>query len=195
MKPTFFATPAAFRAWLQQHHATATELTVGFYKTGTGRPSITWPQSVDQALCFGWIDGVRRSLGADSYTIRFTPRRARSIWSAVNTRRFAALKKEGLVEAAGLAAFGKRDPKRSGVYSFEQRKKLRLTPAQRKQFQANPAAWAFFQKRPPWSQRAATFWVVSAKKEETRERRLRTLIADCAAGRPIGELQPRKPGP
>src|SRR5688572_19362577 len=148
MKPKFFPTPEAFRAWLQSHHASAKELLVGFYKTGSGRPSITWPQSVDQALCFGWIDGVRHSLGPEAYTIRFTPRRARSIWSAVNTGRFAALKKEGLVAAAGLAAYGQRDPKRSGIYSFEQRKQLRLSAAQRKTFQANAKAWANFQARP-----------------------------------------------
>jgi uncharacterized protein YdeI (YjbR/CyaY-like superfamily) len=195
MKPMFFATPAAFRAWLQEHHATAKELLVGFYKTGSGRPSITWPQSVDQALCFGWIDGVRHSLGPESYTIRFTPRRARSTWSVVNTRRFAALKKEGLVAAAGLAAYGKRDEKRSGLYSFEQRKKMKLSPAQRKEFQAHEKAWAFFQSRPPWYQRAATFWVIDAKKEETRERRLRTLIDKCAAGSPIGPLAPRRAPP
>jgi uncharacterized protein YdeI (YjbR/CyaY-like superfamily) len=185
MKPRFFATPAAFRAWLQENHATARELLVGFHKTASGRPSITWPQSVDQALCFGWIDGVRRSLGPDSYTIRFSPRRPRSIWSTINTRRFTALQKEGLAAPAGLTAFQKRDPKRTALYSFEQRKESKLSPTQQKAFQANPKAWEFFQSRPPWYRRTATFWVVSAKREETRERRLRTLIADSAAARTI----------
>jgi uncharacterized protein YdeI (YjbR/CyaY-like superfamily) len=189
VKPRFFATPTAFRAWLQKNHARAKELLVGFHKTGTGKPSITWPQSVDQALCFGWIDGVRRSLGPESYTIRFTPRRARSIWSANNTRRFAALKEVGLVRAAGLAAFGQRQAARSGVYSFEQRQEARLAPAQSRALRANARAWAYFQSRPPWYRRTATFWVVSAKKEETRERRLRTLIADSAAGRLVSPLR------
>jgi uncharacterized protein YdeI (YjbR/CyaY-like superfamily) len=195
MKPTFFATPAAFRAWLQEHHASAGELLVGFHKVGSGRPSITWPQSVDQALCFGWIDGVRRSLGAESYTIRFTPRRARSIWSTINTRRFAVLKKQGLVQAAGLAAFGQRKAERSGVYSFEQPKEARLSPAQSKEFRAQAQAWAYFQSRPPWYRRTATFWVLSAKRAETRERRLRTLIADSAAGRLVGPLRRPEPKP
>jgi uncharacterized protein YdeI (YjbR/CyaY-like superfamily) len=189
VKATFFATPAAFRAWLQAHHDTAKELLVGFYKTGSKRPSITWPQSVDQALCFGWIDGVRRSLGPDSYTIRFTPRRARSIWSNVNTRRFAALEEEGLVAPAGLAAFGKREEARSGVYSSERRTEARFSPAQSKTFKANARAWDYFQARPPWYRRAATHWVITAKKEETRERRLQTLIADSAAGRLVGPLR------
>jgi len=191
VKARFFATPADFRAWLQRHHATSSELLVGFHKVGSGKPSITWPQSVDQALCFGWIDGVRRSLGAASYTIRFTPRRARSIWSAVNTRRFAELEKEGLVAEAGRAAYQRRDEKRSGIYSFEQRKQLKFTPAQRKAFQAEAEAWAHFQQRPPWYQRAAIFWVTEAKRPETREKRLRELIAKCAAGLPIGLLAPR----
>ena len=187
-QPRFFATPADFRAWLTANHATAPELLVGFRKVGTGKPSITWPQSVDQALCFGWIDGVRRSLGAEAYTIRFTPRRPRSIWSTINTKRFAALEAEGQVAAAGRAAFAAREAKRSGVYSFEQDRPSELPPAQRKAFRANAKAWAFFTSRPPWYQRTATHWVVSAKKQETRDKRLRTLIADSAAGRTIGPL-------
>ena len=188
MKPTFFATPAAFRAWLAANHAKAGELLVGFHKVGSGKPSITWPQSVDQALCYGWIDGVRRSLGPQSYTIRFTPRRPRSIWSAINTKRFAELRKQGQVAAAGVAAFKVRTAARSGVYSFERRTPARLLPAQDKAFRANARAWAYFQSRPPWYQRTALHWVVSAKKEETRDKRLRTLIADSAAGRTIAPL-------
>jgi uncharacterized protein YdeI (YjbR/CyaY-like superfamily) len=188
MKPKYFATPADFRAWLAANHGKATELLVGFYKVGSGKPSITWPQSVDQALCFGWIDGVRRSLGPTSYTIRFTPRRPHSIWSAVNTKRFAALDAQGLVAPAGRAAFAAREAKRSGVYSFEQEKPPTLAPAQRKALRADAAAWAFFSSRPPWYQRATTWWVVSAKKPETRDKRLRTLIADSAAGRTVSPL-------
>src|SRR5262245_6138860 len=126
MRPTFFPTPAAFRAWLAANHAKAGEILVGFHKVSTGKPSLTWPQSVDQALCFGWIDGVRRSLGPEGYTIRFTPRRARSVWSAVNTKRFAALRAQGLVSAVGDAAFAQRSEARSGVYSFEQKQPARL---------------------------------------------------------------------
>jgi uncharacterized protein YdeI (YjbR/CyaY-like superfamily) len=192
MKPTFFATPADFRAWLAANHRTASELLVGFHKVGTGKASITWPQSVDQALCFGWIDGVRRSLGVEGYTIRFTPRRPTSIWSLVNVRRFAELEKQGHVRAAGRAAFARRTPERTGVYSAEQRKDLRLPPEHQQQFMANPAGWSFFQAQPPWYQRAATHWVVSAKKPETREKRLRLLIADSAQGLAIGPL--RRPG-
>jgi len=187
-KPRYFATPADFRAWLTANHATAPELLVGFHKVGSGKPSITWPQSVDQALCFGWIDGVRRTLGTSAYTIRFTPRRPRSIWSAINTRRFAALEAAGQVAPAGRAAFAAREAKRSGVYSFERATPAAFDPAQRKAFVANAKAWAFFTSRPPWYQRTATHWVVSAKKPETRDKRLRTLIADSAAGRTIGPL-------
>jgi uncharacterized protein YdeI (YjbR/CyaY-like superfamily) len=190
--PTFFATPAELRAWFTANHQQASELLVGFHKVGSGKPSITWPQSVDQALCFGWIDGVRRSLGPESYTIRFTPRRPRSIWSLVNIRRFAALQKEGLVSAAGKAAHDQRQAARSGVYSFEQRQQARLAPAHQKALEADRKAWAYFQSCPPWYQRAATWWVVSATKEETRDKRLRTLIADSAAGRPVAPL--RRPG-
>jgi uncharacterized protein YdeI (YjbR/CyaY-like superfamily) len=192
-KPRFFATPAAFRDWLAANHARAPELLVGFRKRGSGKPSITWPESVDQALCFGWIDGVRRRVDEDSYTIRFSPRRATSIWSTVNTRRFEALRKQGLVAPAGQAAFDRRQAKRSGVYSFEQKAAPELAPQQRRLFAAHRAAWTYFQARPPWYQRAATWWVVSAKRPETRDKRLRTLIADSAAGRAIGPLS--RPSP
>lgn len=188
MKPTYFATPAAFRRWLSAHHRTAGELLVGFYKVGTGKPSITWKESVDQALCFGWIDGVRRSLGADAYTIRFTPRRARSIWSVVNTERFAQLQQEGQVAPAGRAAFAQREAKRSGLYSHEQGQAVKLTAEQRQALQADARAWADFQQRPPWYQRAATHWIQSAKQEATRARRLQALIDASAAGRTIAPL-------
>src|ERR687895_340334 len=128
MKATFFATPADFRAWLERHHETVGELLVGFYKKGSGRPSITWPESVDEALCFGWIDGVRRTIDDESYSIRFTPRRRRSIWSLVNVKRVAELTKLGRMQPAGLRAFEARDPRRTGVYSFEQKGEVTLPP-------------------------------------------------------------------
>ena len=194
MESVFFAKPAEFRAWLEAHHETERELLVGFHKKGSRKPSITWPQSVDEALCYGWIDGVRRSLGEESYTIRFTPRKARSFWSNVNIRRAGELIAEGRMRPAGLAAFEARTGERSGVYSFEQedREKIVLTPEQEARFRANAAAWDYFQSCPPWYRRTATWWVVSAKREETREKRLAQLMEDSAAGRPIRGLD-RKP--
>jgi uncharacterized protein YdeI (YjbR/CyaY-like superfamily) len=188
MKPKFFATPARFRAWLEAHHAKQTELLVGFYKKGSGKPSITWPESVDEALCFGWIDGVRRSLGDDAYTIRFTPRRPKSIWSAVNVARVAELEQLGKMAPRGLRAFAARTPERTGVYSFERHAAAKLTPAQDRQLRANRKAAAFLDAQPPWYRRATTHWVISAKREETRARRLAHLIRDSAAGRTIGPL-------
>jgi uncharacterized protein YdeI (YjbR/CyaY-like superfamily) len=190
MEPTFFATPAQFRAWLEEHHDSASELLVGFYKKGSGRPSITWPESVDQALCFGWIDGVRRSLGDEAYTIRFTPRRSRSIWSAVNVARMQELTADGLVHPAGTAAFERRSDDRTAIYSYEQRKRARLPDDYEERLRANAAAAAFFDSRPPSYRRAATHWVISAKREATRERRLAQLIEDSAAGRTVGPLTP-----
>ena len=187
MSATFFATPPDFRRWLEKNHDKATELLVGFHKKGSGKASITWPESVDEALCFGWIDGVRRSIDEESYSIRFTPRRARSIWSNVNTKRFAELTQQGRIHPSGLEAFKRRDPKRSGIYSFEQREKSKtLGAAYETKLKANAKAWAFFQAQPPGYRRLASLWVMSAKKEETRLRRLATLIADSAAGRRIG---------
>jgi uncharacterized protein YdeI (YjbR/CyaY-like superfamily) len=188
MKPTFFATPADFRAWLAANHAKEKELLVGFYKVGSGKPSITWPQSVDEALCFGWIDGVRRSLGDVSYTIRFTPRRSGSIWSAVNTRRFSQLMEAGLVGGAGAQAYSGRRAARSGVYSFEQKTPIQLAPEQQRALDANRAASRFFLAQAPWYQRAARWWVISAKRPDTRDKRLRTLIADSQEGRTIAPL-------
>jgi uncharacterized protein YdeI (YjbR/CyaY-like superfamily) len=186
-KPTFFPTPGDFRRWLEKNHAKAAELSVGFYKRGSGRPSITWPESVDEALCFGWIDGVRHRIDESSYRIRFTPRKPKSIWSNVNVKRVAALKKLGRMAAAGLAAFAKADPKRSGIYAYE-RRNARLAPADEKRFRANKKAWTFFKAQAPWYQRILTYWVVSAKREETRQRRLAALIADSEVGRRMGLL-------
>jgi uncharacterized protein YdeI (YjbR/CyaY-like superfamily) len=188
MEPTFFATPAEFRAWLEAHHADRDELLVGFHKKASGRPSITWPESVDEALCFGWIDGVRRSIDADSYSIRFTPRRRRSIWSTVNVNRARELIESARMTAAGLAAFEARSEERSGVYSFERTEEPRLDAAQEERFRASPAAWEWFANQPPWYRRAALHWVLSAKREETRERRLATLVEDSARGRTVKPL-------
>src|SRR6266545_6262662 len=168
MTPTFFATPKDFRKWLEKHHADTSELWVGFYKKDSGRPSITWPESVDEALCVGWIDGLRKSIDAHSYMIRFTPRKPGSIWSAVNTRRAKDLIELGRMAAAGLRAFEGRDPKKTNLYSFEQRKAAALDPAFEKRFKANREAWTFFQSQPEGYRRIAIFWVTSAKQEETR---------------------------
>jgi uncharacterized protein YdeI (YjbR/CyaY-like superfamily) len=184
----YFASAAAFRAWLAKHHANAPELLVGFHKRGTGKPTLTWPESVDEALCFGWIDGVRRGVDVERYTIRFTPRRARSIWSNKNIARMTELIAAGKVKPAGLRAFEARSPDRSGVYSFEQRRALALTPAQQRQLARNKRAAAFFAAQAPWYQRAAVHWIVSAKREETRASRLATLIEDSAAARLIKPL-------
>jgi uncharacterized protein YdeI (YjbR/CyaY-like superfamily) len=188
MQATFFATADDFRAWLAQHHETERELLVGFHKQGTKRPSITWPEAVDQALCFGWIDGVRRRIDDASYCIRFTPRKARSTWSAVNVKRMQELVEDGLVAPAGMAAFERRADDRTAIYSYEQRKAARLDPEQERRLKGNERAWAFFAAQPPSYRRAATHWVTSAKKPETRERRLGKLIEDSAARRPIPPL-------
>ena len=182
MEARFFATPQDFRAWFEAHHADADELLVGFYKKGTGRPSITWPESVDEALCFGWIDGIRRRIDDESYSIRFTPRRTRSIWSAVNIRRAGELIAEGRMTPAGMAAFEARDEERSAAYSYEQRHKAKLSPEQEARLRADPAVWARFQSRPPSWRRAAVYWVTSAKQPETRERRLTRLIEGAEPG-------------
>jgi uncharacterized protein YdeI (YjbR/CyaY-like superfamily) len=188
MGARFFPSPAAFRAWLHRHHAREVELLVGFWKRGTGRPSLTWPESVDEALCYGWIDGVRRSVDADRYAIRFTPRKARSRWSAVNRRKAEALIAAGRMQPAGLRAWGARPDDEDAGYSFESRTALRLPPALERTFRARPAAWSWFQARPPGYRRTAIHGVVSAKREETRGRRLAQLVADSAAGRPIPPL-------
>ncbi len=188
IKLKFFATPAAFRRWLVQHHTTTREFWVGFHKKATRKPSITWPEAVDQLLCFGWIDGVRKSVDSGSYAIRITPRRQGSIWSTVNTRRAEELLRCGLMRAAGAKAFRERDVKKSAQYSFEHQP-VELTPAQREQFRANHPAWEYFRSQPPGYRKTATFWVVSAKQRTTQQRRLSTLIADSAAGRRIAQLR------
>jgi uncharacterized protein YdeI (YjbR/CyaY-like superfamily) len=187
--PVFFASTEEFRAWLARHHASASELWVGFHKKHTGRPTLTWPESVDAALAFGWIDGIRKSLDADAYVIRFTPRKRGSIWSNVNIRKAEALVRAGLMHPAGLLAFEAREAKKSGIYSFEQRQEPRLDAAELQQLRANAAAWKFFQAQPPGYRRLATYWVISAKRAGTRARRLRILIDDSAAGARIREMR------
>jgi len=177
MKPHFFATPADFRNWLAKNHSSASELLVGFYKKDSGKPSITWPESVDQALCFGWIDGVRRRIDDVSYSIRFTPRKKSSTWSAINIARVAALTKLGLMQPSGLRAFERRREEKSAIYSYENAVRT-LDAAAEKKFRANRKAWTFFNAQPPGYRRVAIYWVTSAKREETRARRLATLIDD-----------------
>jgi uncharacterized protein YdeI (YjbR/CyaY-like superfamily) len=187
-KPLFFATPAKFRAWLEKNHTRVPIQWVGFYRKASGRPSITWPESVDQALCFGWIDGLRKGIDGASYKIRFTPRKPGSTWSAINIRRAKELSGLGLMTPAGLRAFEKRTSEKSAIYSYEQRRNARFSAAQEKQFRANRKAWDFFRAQPPWYQRVTAHWVTSAKKEETQAKRLATLISDSAAARTIGPL-------
>lgn len=181
----FFATPAEFRAWLGKHHDTTDELWVGYYRKDSGRPSITWPESVDEALCFGWIDGVRKSVDHQSYKVRFTPRRAKSTWSAINIARVAVLKREKRMRPAGLAAFARRREQDSRRYSFENRASAKLNDADERAFRRDRAAWTFFQAQPPGYRRLATWWVISAKRPETRQKRLDRLMRESRAGRRI----------
>jgi len=188
----FFATPAKFRAWLAKKHDKATEQWIGFHKKHTAKPSITWPESVDVALCYGWIDGVRYKIDEGSYKIRFTPRKSGSTWSSVNVKRVEELTKLGLMMPAGLAAFGKIREGKSGIYAYEQRNEAKLDSDFEGQFRSNQVAWEFFQTLPPWYRRTATYWVISAKKPETRHKRLAELIEDSEQRRAIGRLR-RKP--
>lgn len=188
MKAIFFPNAAALRSWFERHHATARELELGFYKKGTGHPSVTWPEAVDEALCFGWIDGVRHGIDARRYRNRLTPRKPTSTWSLVNIRRMKALIRAGRATPAGKQAFALRRADKSGVYAFERRREAKLPPAQQRRLKDDAAAWAYFHQQAPWYRRTAVHWVVSAKKEETRARRLEVLIASCRAGRPIPPL-------
>jgi uncharacterized protein YdeI (YjbR/CyaY-like superfamily) len=190
MKPTFFRSPAAFRKWLQQHNATKQELLVGFYKTDSGKPSITWPESVDEALCFGWIDGVRKRVDDVGYTIRFTPRKSTSIWSSINIKRVEALTQEGRMTPSGLKAFAARRENKSGIYSYEQRPAELLEPYAGL-LARNARATKFFAHQPPSYRRAAIWWVISAKREETRLKRAQTLIALSGKGELIPQFTRR----
>jgi uncharacterized protein YdeI (YjbR/CyaY-like superfamily) len=189
MMPTYFRAPSEFRAWLKKHHATADELWVGFYKKGSGMPSITWSEAVDEALCFGWVDSIRRSVDDERYTNRFTPRKPTSNWSEVNVRRVEELTRQRRMRAPGRKAFEARQPRKSGTYSYEQRYDVRLSPELERRFRARKRAWAWFRDQPPSYRSTALYWVMSAKKPETRERRLSTLIQDSAVGRKVPPLR------
>ena len=191
MKPTFFSTPAEFRQWLEENHDKATELLIGFHRKASGKKSITYAEALDEALCFGWIDGVRRKLNETSYEQRFTPRKARSIWSLVNVRHVERLKEEGRMHTSGLEAYERRDPKRTGIYAFENRPH-QLSPAYEKRFRQNQKAWKFFEEQPPYYKRVVIFRIMEAKKEETQIRRLEELIECSANGRRLGMLEKSK---
>ncbi|MCB0547043.1 MAG: YdeI/OmpD-associated family protein [Phaeodactylibacter sp.] len=188
MKPKYFPTQADFRNWLEQHHGQEEELWVGYYKKATKKTSITWPQSVDEALCFGWIDGLRKSVDEESYIIRFTPRRPTSIWSAVNIKRFGELKELGRVQPSGQAAYEKRAEKRSEMYSYEQGT-LSLPEAYEKKIRANKSAWDFFQALPPSVRKPSIWYVMSAKRKDTQLRRLETLIQCSEEGQRLPSLR------
>jgi len=183
MKPTFFATETDFREWLDKNHATEPELLVGFYKTGSGKASITWPQSVNQALCYGWIDGVRKSLNEYSYTIRFTPRRPTSIWSAVNIKKMEELQQQGLMKSEGLAAFEKRKESKSKIYSHEQSEKAQLSAELEAEFKDNALAWEFFMKQAPSYRQMVIHLIMTAKQEKTIRSRFDKLVTASAAGK------------
>jgi uncharacterized protein YdeI (YjbR/CyaY-like superfamily) len=191
-EPRYFATPADWRAWLSKHRADTGELWVGFYKRSSGKPSITWPEAVDEALCFGWIDGVRKRLDDESYVIRFTPRRPGSTWSAVNVRRIAELTKLGRMRQSGLRAYAARQAHKTAIYSFEQRRELRLPAAFEREMRADGDAWPFFSAQAPWYQRTVTWWIVSAKREDTRRRRFATLLAASVNGQRVDLMSPGK---
>lgn len=182
MKPKFFSSQEKFREWLQKHHATEKELLVGFWKVNSGKPSMSWSESVDQALCFGWIDGVRRSLGDESYTIRFTPRKPKSIWSRINIDKVERLLKAGLMAPAGLAAYDRKEDHRSVIYAYENRPR-EFGAEYEKEFKKNKTAWKFFDAQPPGYKRLMIYRVVSAKQEATRLSRLKVLIDASAEGR------------
>lgn len=188
MEPKFFPTPADFREWLDEHHEKEDVLWVGYYKKATGIASITWPESVDEALCYGWIDGLRKTVDEQRYKIRFTPRRPNSIWSAVNIGRVEALTQLGLMQPAGLAAYAKRKDKKSKVYSYEQEKVV-LDPAYKAKIKENPKAWEYYKKLAPSYKKASIRWVMSAKREETRLKRLNILIESSEDQQKIPQLR------
>lgn len=179
-RPHFFASPAEFRAWLEAHHATKDEVVVGFYRKALPQATLTWAQAVDEALCFGWIDGIRRKWDEQRYSNRFTPRRKGSTWSAINIRRVGELTEQGLMHPAGLAAFERRSEAKSAIYSYEQRHRAALTPAQQAQFERARDAWAFFQAQALSYRQLITYWICNAKQPETRQRRLERAIAASA---------------
>ena len=193
--PADFRSPAAFRTWLSKHHANSPALLVRVHRNHAAHRGITYAQALDEALCFGWIDGVRRSLDGDSFSIRFSPRRPGSIWSRVNVSHVKRLIKAGRMTGPGLAAFQARDPRRTALYSFENRPS-KLAPALSRRFRSKKRAWEYFQRQAPWYRRTSIYWVMSAKREDTRERRLGILIACSGAGKSIPALaRNREPGP
>jgi uncharacterized protein YdeI (YjbR/CyaY-like superfamily) len=184
MDAKFFTTQADFRRWLEENHARESELSVGFYKVGSGKPSMSWSQSVDEALCFGWIDGVRRSIDVSSYAIRFTPRKSKSVWSAVNIAKVAELTEKGLMQPAGIAAFAKREENKSKIYAYETQAK-QFSDEFEKEFRANEKAWEFFQNQANWYKKQMTSWVMTAKQEATRKSRLEKLIGESENERKV----------
>jgi uncharacterized protein YdeI (YjbR/CyaY-like superfamily) len=190
MRPTFFSSPEKFRRWLEQNHDRESELLVGFHKKSSGKKSITYAEALDEALCFGWIDGVRKNLNETSYTIRFTPRKPRSIWSNVNVNHVERLKKDGRMHAAGLEVYARRDPKRTGIYAFENEPR-QLSPAYEKIFRQNKRAWKFFEDMAPSLKKVSIFWIMTAKKEETQLRRLKHVIENSEKGVKSGVLEPK----
>jgi len=191
MKPKFFSTPEKFREWLERNHDSASELLLGFHKKSSGKKSITYAEALDEALCYGWIDGVRKNLDETSYTIRFTPRKARSIWSNVNVNHVERLTKEGRMRPAGIEAYARRDPKLTGIYAFENRPR-ELSPEFEKAFRKNKTAWSFFEKQPPGYKRLVIFRVMEAKREETRLKRFKDLVEVSEKGLRLGILEPKK---
>ncbi|MCX6303585.1 MAG: YdeI/OmpD-associated family protein [Bacteroidetes bacterium] len=187
VQPVFFATQSGFRTWLAENHDKAAELFVGYYKVGSGKMSMTWSESVDQALCFGWIDGVRQSVDKESYFIRFTPRKPKSIWSAINIKKVEVLTAQGMMNPPGLAAFNLREEHKSKIYTYENEEAV-LADIYEKAFKENTRAWSWFQSMAKSYRKTAISWVMSARQETTREKRLNELIRDCEAGRKIKPL-------
>lgn len=179
MRPVFFSSPSDFRKWLEKNHAKKSELLVGFWKVHTGKPSMKWSESVDEALCFGWIDGVRKSIDGDSYTIRFSPRKPDSNWSGINIKKIDELKKKGLMHPAGITAFNKRDEEKSRIYAYEM-EMMKLDPAYEKKFKSNKKAWTWFQSQGNYYRKVMVKWVMTAKQETTRQSRLKKLIDSSA---------------
>jgi len=195
ISPVFFPSASAFRRWLKRHHARADALWVGFHRKGSGEPSLTWEESVDEALCFGWIDGIRKSAGPLRYVIRFSRRKPRSTWSTRNIGRVRELERQGLMEPAGREAFRRLGNGRRAAYSYEQRKTARLDPGHLRRFRSDGTAWGYFRAQAPSYQRVASWWVISAKREETRLRRLEALIGASRLGRRVDALNlPRTRG-
>ena len=194
MHITFFASPAEFRAWLKKHHRSVPALIVGLYRKDSGRGGMTYAEALDEVLCMGWIDGVRRKVDESSYSIRFTPRKAGSIWSLVNVRHAERLQAAGRMAPSGVKAFAARQAYKTGIYSFEQ-KHHALEPGQERKFRANKPAWTFWEVQPPGYRRIAMHWVTSAKQDATRLRRLTQLIADSAAGVRLGQVTGKKRKP